>query len=232
MKIMSFNAQHCLSFFEDKIDYQVMADAIKKCGADIVGLNEIYNKGIVEEFDNQTAVLAKLTGLTNYYFAEATIINGGNPYGNAFISKYPIISAETIPVPDPETKNGKEYYETRCLLKARIEGGITILVTHFGLNEDEQRNAMETVLKHLNDEKCILMGDFNMVPENEILKPIRKYMKDTADCFEIPLLSFPSDKPKVKIDYIFVSKDIEVVSAEIPAIIASDHRPHTAEVII
>jgi endonuclease/exonuclease/phosphatase (EEP) superfamily protein YafD len=32
----------------------------------------------------------------------------------------------------------------------------------------------------------------------------------------------------VKIDYIFVSKDVEVVSANIPAIVASDHRPHTA----
>lgn len=33
-----------------------------------------------------------------------------------------------------------------------------------------------------------------------------------------------------KTDYIFVSKDFEVLAADIPAIVASDHRPHTATV--
>jgi endonuclease/exonuclease/phosphatase family metal-dependent hydrolase len=57
-------------------------------------------------------------------------------------------------------------------------------------------------------------------------------MKDTADLFSHPLLSFPSDAPDRKIDYIFVSKDVEVLTADIPAIVASDHRPHTAEITI
>ena len=39
MKVMSFNTQHCLNYLERKIDFQVMADAINRCGADIVGLN-------------------------------------------------------------------------------------------------------------------------------------------------------------------------------------------------
>jgi endonuclease/exonuclease/phosphatase family metal-dependent hydrolase len=34
----------------------------------------------------------------------------------------------------------------------------------------------------------------------------------------------------VKIDYIFVSPDVRVVSADIPATVASDHRPHVATV--
>ena len=72
------------------------------------------------------------------------------------------------------------------------------------------------------------MGDFNVLPEDDVLKPIRERMKDAADCFDKPLLSFPSDEPDRKIDYIFVSPDIEIVSADIPAIVVSDHRPHTA----
>ena len=62
------------------------------------------------------------------------------------------------------------------------------------------------------------------------LAAIRDRMKDTAALFDEPKLSFPSDKPDRKIDYIFVSKDIKVVSADIPPIVASDHRPHTATV--
>lgn len=55
-------------------------------------------------------------------------------------------------------------------------------------------------------------------------------MVDTAEFMSEQKLSYPSDNPEVKIDYIFVSPDIEVVTADIPAIVASDHRPHTAEI--
>ena len=231
MKIMSFNTQHCLNYIEKKIDFEIMADAIKKCGADIVGLNEMRGKGPDEEYENQAEILSGLSGLSYGYFAKAIDIKGVNPYGNAFLSKIPIISAETIPVPEPNPRTGDKYYEKRCLLKAKLEGGITVLVIHFGLNTDEQENAVKTIIENLEEEKCILMGDFNMNPDNEILKPIRERMKDTADLFGEPLFSFPSDNPNSKIDYIFVSPDIEVISADIPAIVASDHRPHTAEVI-
>jgi hypothetical protein len=43
-------------------------------------------------------------------------------------------------------------------------------------------------------------------------------------------LTFRSDCPDRKIDYVFVTKDVRVLCAEIPEIIASDHRPHTAEI--
>ncbi|MBO5439837.1 MAG: endonuclease/exonuclease/phosphatase family protein, partial [Clostridia bacterium] len=134
-----------------------------------------------------------------------------------------------IPDPNPKRIEGG-YYETRCLLKAELENGITVLVTHFGLNPDEQENAVKTVLKHIKNEKCILMGDFNIEPDNELLLPIKAKMKDTSAGFCENKKSFPSDNPRIKIDYIFVSNDIEVVSSDIADIIASDHRPHIAEV--
>jgi len=232
MKIMSFNTQHCLNFLERKIDFQVMANAIKSINPDIVGLNEIRDSGIDDEYDKQTFILSELTDMKYHYFAKAIEVNGANPYGNALLSKIPILSSETISVPDPEFKNDCGRYETRCLLKAKLEGGITVLVIHFGLNSDEQKNAVKIVLENIEKEKCILMGDFNVIPENDILNPIKEHMKDVADWFDRPLFSFPSDKPNVKIDYIFVSQDVEVVSADIPEIIASDHRPHTATINI
>jgi len=230
MKIMSFNTQHCLNYIRQEIDYQVMADAILKCGADIVGLNEMRKKGEDEGYDKQAEILSDLTGLEHNYFAEAIRFDGRNPYGNALISKYPIVSAETILVPDPDPKTGTDYYETRCLLKAKLENGLTVLVIHFGLNPDEQENAVRTIVENLESEKCVLMGDFNVKPDNALLDPIRERMKDTADLFTFPMTTFPSDRPNRKIDYIFVSPDVEIVSAAIPPIVASDHRPHTAEI--
>ena len=232
MKIMTFNTQHCLNYLEQKIDFAVMAKAILDCGADIVGLNEMRDQGIHRDYTPQVDTLSALTGLPHFFFAKAIEFSGRGPYGNGLLSRSPILEAESIPIPDPEPRKYDGYYETRCVLKAKLAGGITVLACHFGLNPDEQENAVATICQHLAAEKCILMGDFNVLPEDPVLDPIRARMKDTADLFGHPLLSFPSDAPDRKIDYIFVSKDVEVLTADIPAIVASDHRPHTAEITI
>ena len=229
MKIMTFNTQHCLNFLEQKIDFDLMAKTITDLKADIVGLNEMYNGG-EGDFLMQTAELSYRTGLSYSYFAKAIHENIGD-YGNGFISRYPIVKAETIIIPDPSPRRTPGgYYETRCLLKATLENGYTVLVTHFGLCRDEQENAVDTIINHILSEKCILMGDFNVIPEDSILDPIRTKMKDAASLLCNDGLSWPSDKPRMKIDYIFVSPDIELISAEVPSIVASDHRPHVAEI--
>ena len=230
MNIMSFNTQHCQSFTEQCIDFELMARTITDCGADIVGLNEMRGEGSHPDYTDQVPQLAVLTGLSHHYFAEAFRVGGENPYGNGLLSRYPIEYVETIPIPMPSPRGYDGYYEPRCVLKARLQGGITVLVAHFGLNPDEQESAVDTVLTHLTDTRCILMGDFNTQPDDAVLAPIRARMADAADCFAGPRLSYPSDAPQCKIDYIFVSRDIRVVAADIPTIVASDHRPHTAEI--
>ena len=252
MKIVSFNMAHCQNYITKEIDYQLYADVIRLLDPDILGLNEMRSKGVLEDYQYQTETLSELTGLKNHYFAKAIdVLNADdpehvvviaasqsegdvNPYGNALLSKLPIESAETIYVPDPpaEERQGERDYEPRCLLKARLEGGITVLVIHFGLNPEEHLNAVKIVLENLESEKCILMGDFNVEPDDKVLAPIREKMKDTSDLFIMPRKSWPSEAPERKIDYIFVSPDVEVVAADIPSIIASDHRPHTAEINI
>lgn len=230
MKIMTFNTQHCMNHITKKIDFGIMAGTIKKLSPDIVGLNEMRNKGKDKDYENQVEILSELTGLKNCYFAKAIAIDGVNPYGNGLLTKYAVKSAETITIPDPNPKKYDGYYETRCILKAKLENGITVMSVHFGLNPDEAQNAVKTILENIENEKCILMGDFNVTPGDRILDPIRKKMNDTACRFPVPLLSWPSDKPEIKIDYIFVTPDIEIISADIPDIVASDHRPHIAEI--
>ena len=233
MKLMSFNTQHCLNYLEQKIDFNIMARTIKEWDAHIVGLNEMRSFCESDsEYADQTAILSSLTGMQYYYFAEAIRFYGTKPYGNGMLSKLPIISAETVIIPDPDPKKYNGYYETRCILKAKLQGDITVLIVHMGLNPDEQENAVKTVIEKLADSRCILMGDFNMKPDNPLLKPIKERMIDTADYFGEPKLSFPSDKPNRKIDYIFVSPDVEIISADIPAIVSADHRPHIAEIIM
>ena len=65
MKVLSYNLQHCNSYLEQKIDYELMARTIRELDADIVGLNEIYDKGNGEQLDSQTEILASLAGYSS-----------------------------------------------------------------------------------------------------------------------------------------------------------------------
>lgn len=228
---MTFNTQHCLSYVERRIDFDLMARTINDLDADVVGLNEMRNEGPDPEYTDQVTALRDRTELKNSFFAQAILLKEG-PYGNGLLSKEKIVKAEVIPVPPPYPNPENRYYENRCLLKAELENGLTVLVIHFGLTPIEAENAVKTIVPHINGEKTVLMGDFNVLPEDPVLTPIRKIMTDASDTIIGSKLSFPSDKPDRKIDYVFVSRDIKVVSAEVPAVVASDHRPHTADIEI
>ena len=222
LTVMSYNVESFTNDAEDRVDYDSFAEAIRASGADIIGLNETYDKGTLFDETQVKAVAEKLGYY--WYFAKAAVIDDGNDFGNSILSRFPIEGAESIPIPDPDPKTGSGYYETRCILRAKICGK-TVLVTHFGLNADEEENAVQTVLQVLEDKNCILMGDLNVRPDNPVLLPIRDRMFDSAAVSVDALLSFPAIQPDRKIDYIFVSKDITVQSVEIPPVVISDHRP-------
>jgi len=229
---MSFNVLHCEVWKRKCIDFDAFAAAILDSGADIIGLNEIRGQGTRDDYQAQAKILAEKTGFY-YYFAKAIDVGGENPYGNALLSRFPIRKAETVMIPDPVLRIGAGF-ETRCILKAELDvaGGLTVLVTHFGLNKSEQKNAVKTVIENLGAEKLILMGDFNVYPDDNVLLPIREQLKDAAQRFNKPLYSFPSDIPDRKIDYIFASPAVKILSADIPPVVLSDHRPHIAQIEI
>ncbi len=235
LNIMSFNTQHCSNYITKKIDYDIIADTIRRYDPDVVVLNEMRGAGEKEDFTEQTDIVADLVGMPYRYFAKAIdVYDITSPYGNAIISKIPFVSVETVHIPDPpkEGRIGTLWYEHRCFLKAVLLGGITVLGVHVGLNPEEKDLAVKTLSMHIANEKCLLLGDFNMIPTDKKLDPIRTRMKDAAELFTEELLSCPSDNPKHKIDYIFATPDVEFVSADIPAIVASDHRPHVAKIKI
>ena len=230
LKIMTYNVQHCYNQSLKDIDYDELALEIKNSNADIVGLNEIYGEGSI--FGNQVEILAKKSGM-NYCAFAAAFEHDYGPYGNGLLSKLPIRFVEKIMIPDPVIKaNPEEYYETRCILKVTFDDGIIVLVSHFGLNDDEQKNAVATTLSNICNNKSILMGDFNMTPDNIMLESIKEHMNDTSIGFCELVNTWASYSPVIKIDYIFVSKDISVENAEVSSKIVSDHFYHSAVINI
>lgn len=252
IKLMSFNVQHCLNYVTREIDYDCMAEAIRACGADVIGLNEIFGcnpdpvrlqeivaqnlhstMGYHYDAPNWIGQVEQLAARLGYYcyFAKAVSLSGLGDYGNAILSRFPIRKAETVTIPDPETHAVADgYYETRCVLRVELEvpGGLTVCVSHFGLNPDELELAVQTAVSQIEPQRFVLMGDFNFKPDYPGLQPLFARLQDTAKQFDEPKLSFPSDLPDRKIDYILTSEDVTVIAADIPNLVASDHRPHTA----
>ena len=227
IKAITFNIQHCSVFPTGKIDFDAFAAKIRSFGADVIGLNEVRGEGIREDYEAQAAILAEKTGY-DFYFAKATEIGKDNPYGNAVLTRLPVKAFETIPVPDPVPRRYDGYYETRCLLKMTLEKPeVTFFITHFGLNPDEQENAVKTLLGHLGDGPAVLMGDLNATPDSPVIAKIKEKMADAAQAAEKgdALLSFPSDNPDRKIDYIFTGGNIAAKTCRIVPGVLSDHLP-------
>ena len=218
------------------IDLSLTVKAIQTCGAEIIALNEVRDvaPGLSDPcFTPQVQEIAEGLGYSYYHFGRAIDIAGKGLYGNGLVSKYPILSVETIPVPDPAVKDEPTWYESRCVIKAVIDVNgqpLTVMVTHMGLASSEAKNAVQTVLAQVQpDMPTILMGDFNLTPDSPILQPLRSVFTDAGALLAPGAdLTYPSDAPDTKIDYIMAAGPVSFVKAEIPALVVSDHRAHTA----
>lgn len=235
IKVMTFNIQHGIDHLhrmktkEMKVDLDKVVNLIKKYSPDIVGLNEVYDAPH-PFLERQAKYIASKLGY-NYQFGKAIDIKNGY-YGNALLSKYPIVNTEIIKIPDPIVKNENVFYESRCIIKSiiKVNGeAYNVLVSHFGLAESERKNATDTLLKCIeNLDNVIFMGDLNMERENLNIQRIENKLKN---CLISENYTYPSDNPKIKIDYIFVSKDMEINDSQIINEVVSDHLPHITTIL-
>lgn len=248
LKIGTYNIQHARNYgiyLETKQEVRSVrevAEVIRSEELDICGLQEVflYDKTAActdDDLRNQARGIANILGY-GYIFGlahdGALHKNGG--YGVAMISRYPIVGWRTVAIPSPKKEERKYngYYEDRVLLIAEIEidGRIlTVINTHYGLNPDELERAVELTLRELKhiETPVIFMGDLNMTADSEYYAALASALKDTAPDVTSPI-TFPSNEPRVKIDYIFTSKGVETSAPRVPKTLVSDHLPYLIDV--
>lgn len=232
MRIMTFNIQHALDYRRGVIDTERFARAIADWGADVCGLNEVRGAGALEGYTDQTNAIADVLGYDRR-FGEAIRVGGCGPYGNALVSRYPILEAETVLVPDPVHREGG-HYETRCVLKTVLdtdEGKICVFVCHMGLEPEERESAVATLCRLIDETEMplILMGDFNAQPDATELAPLRARLQDTDDFSDAPgAPTYASYDPHMKIDYIFY-RGLRCTGARTMSEVVSDHFPIMAQ---
>ena len=235
MKIMTFNIQSCKDFLKQEFNYKVCGDLIKKVNPDVLGLNEVTNGYVPDKGPRYIMQVDALKTYCEYpysYFGEAIKIHDVAPYGNAVLSKMPIENISLIKIPDPE-RTEDCYYESRAIIKCEING-IIFIITHMGLANGERINAVNEVLKLSKNETkdIILLGDFNMEPDCDIIKPLYEYYDDTTPLIEGDINTFSSVEPTRKIDYIMIKKTSNIKIKEVKIIkkVASDHFPLLIEI--
>ena len=230
MKIMTFNIQSCKDYITKEFNYKICGALIKEINPDILGLNEVTNGFVPEKgprYIRQVDALKEYCDYPYSYFGEAIKIHDIAPYGNALLSKYEPKDIETIIIPDPE-KTEDCYYETRSIIKCEIKG-IIFIITHMGLANGERINAVKEIINLTKNEikPIILMGDFNMEPDSDIIKPLYDYYDDTTPLIKGNIKTFPSINSEIKIDYIMIKKNTNIKIKEVKVIekVASDHFP-------
>ncbi len=237
LKIFTYNIQHGLDYKklinkERVIDLDLISDIIKKYNPDIIGLNEVYNDINKKVTVEQVKYIAQKLGYKYCYFGRAITILETIDYGNAIISRYPIEDVKVHMIEDPIIKDENVHYETRNIIdtKININGEIiNVFVTHMGLATTEQKNGIDKLISLIDDEKIVIVGDFNMEEDNENIKRLSNIVDNTSYLFDDIKLSFPSINSKIKIDYIF-TKNLKVKEAKILNEVGSDHLPVIAKI--
>ena len=138
-------------------------------------------------------------------------------------------------IPDV-TKRVGDRYESRCIIKSEYDFDgkkLTVLNSHFGLGVGEDVNAVDTIIELLKqiEGPVVLMGDFNKTPDDVQIQRLSSIMTDSHRFVGKEELTFTSDSPEIRIDYIFV-RDAKVLDADTIKKVVSDHYAITAEIEI
>lgn len=231
LSVLTYNIYHGESpYKKGQSNQEEVSTLIKNLDPDVVFLQE------VDSMTNRTATFSNgkkvdiaraLGGVTNRngYFAKAIDFSDGG-YGEGILTKNP---SEIIRLSLPVPSGG----EGRALIGVKDESGKKKLIlagTHLCHQHVANRMAqLGAIVAYYEKEKLpmVLAGDFNFRPDSEEYQFITKHFYDMAVIAGHPENTYPSEGPKNRIDYIFLSKNHRWKVKEIKTLqsLASDHVP-------
>ena len=190
--------------------------------ADVVGLVEVDTGSIRTGMVNQAEYIAGQLGHYSTFQCKygANSINTMMPIvrkqANAFLSA-PHVHGERF-----------HYFDTgikRLIIELELED-VCVFLVHLSLKfrqrQDQLRHLHDLIVK--SKKPVIVTGDFNTFwGTHEIYLFMRAAGLTSANAAGLP--SFPAGTPRIELDFILVSRGIEVTDFRIPDVRFSDHRP-------
>jgi endonuclease/exonuclease/phosphatase family metal-dependent hydrolase len=233
MRVVSYNI-HAGKDAARQPNLQRVATILDSLGADIVLLQEVDRGTERSGRVDQLAELERLTGMHGG-FAKSLDFQGGD-YGIAALSRWPIDSVETVPLPtDPPADRGDGMYEPRVAIHMVVSspaGRLDVIGTHLGAESDatfrdqEARDLIEHIRTHVAPEAPVVIGgDFNSTPDSDVHGSFTGDFEDSwQKCGSGNGYTFPADSAARRIDYVYL-RGLQCVTALVVDTRASDHRP-------
>jgi endonuclease/exonuclease/phosphatase family metal-dependent hydrolase len=221
VRIVTYNIKHG-SVGAGRIDGGLLSRTCKGFAADILALQEVDVRAVRSGFRHQAATVARATGM-NWAFGEAARRGPIRRYGNALLARGTIGDREVVPLPQPA--NGE--FRVAIVASVVLTGGPTVSVgaTHLSFRKGEGAVQLDVLIEALGRRPAprILLGDLNIGPALALpaLEAAGYSVADTGP-------TFPASSPRTRIDFVAVS-GLEIVSATVPEVPVSDHRPVVVE---
>jgi endonuclease/exonuclease/phosphatase family metal-dependent hydrolase len=213
---------------------------IKEVDADVLCLQELTSTSTINP---DRDIPKEITGLGYQHSYVETIQRPDIRLGNGIFSKYPIVNKRQVYV-QREDKNVKDYSrENRIYVECRVKAGqteITVGTVHlsytdrFAINTDRKRelNKLLMAIKP-NTNKFILTGDFNALPDSEVIHEVEKVLVSAGPDYSQKSWTtkpfshndFNANTLDWRLDYAFTTKDLKINESEIIKTDFSDHLP-------
>jgi endonuclease/exonuclease/phosphatase family metal-dependent hydrolase len=225
LRVLSYNIHHGRGT-DGVVDLERIAGVIRGCAADVVLLQEVDDRTERTGGIDQTAELARLTGLHGE-FGRQIDFQGGR-YGQAILSRTSLEEPRVHVLPGDPDRETRIAFSVRTVVAGR---SLVIVGTHLHHRDPAARleQARTIVALDLGGGPAILGGDLNAAPGSEPLAALLESWRSTTD---EPQPTFPAGEPTRQIDFILyraagVLEPGEARVLDEPA--ASDHRPILAE---
>lgn len=228
LRVMTYNIHHGEGT-DGRFDLPRIAEVIRGAGPDLVALQEVDVGTQRASGVDQATEIARLAGFEHVRFAEAIPYLGGS-YGEAILSRFPIVEEWRFPLP------ASEGAEKRVALGIRVRpDGFARDVLFFGTHLDHvadpadrswQSRELATALSDFLNHDLMLVGDLNAEPGDPALAPLFSILRDCAGADHPP--SYPSSTPTKRIDHVLVSHASSLRTVEYRVLtepLASDHAP-------
>lgn len=236
LRIATYNIRHGRGI-DDQVDLERIAAVIREHDIDLIFLQEVDDNWARSGHVNQVQLLSEMTGLKYTFFAPALKIplgiSGARHYGNAVLSRYPIVEAQSFLLPRRTLNEPRNLLRVVWMPKPDVR--MTLWGTHLSVDPAERSHQIALIRNLARAEGfAFLLGDFNSSLDADDVQTIVQsgwidlwsYLNGEAGA------TFPSDRPVTRIDYIWATAESVGAVRQIfaPPTLASDHLPLIMEI--
>lgn len=227
IKIASYNIKSGQGM-DGKVDLNRTAEVLAGLNADFIALQEVDVNRPRSFSVHQAEYLAKSLGM-DYVFGAAIVYKNESFYGNAILSRFPIITSSNHQLPAQDPKRAMMEIE------ADVNGNkLRLFNTHMELSRQLRLQQMQDFIVPLiqsNHVATVFCGDLNESPHEAAVSYFSNYMQDSFSANRKTIRNtFPADHPVERMDYIFYNQACAAVDYEIISSLASDHLPILATI--